>query len=183
MELKILCEQAVLLSASVSRFSIPRGSVSPWVGPQLPANKVLLLRSVGLRGMRHDENFEYFWHPTLHVSLDSKPSWDYSGRILWNSGSLRVGILDIYRTSRLPLRGIVFSFNFRQMLTGFSRLITASWLSAVSLQLPWVCITHRTLAANFKVKIPTEWFSFGFRFSPKCRNEVAGKFNQMFKEC
>ena len=35
-------------------------------------------------------------------------------------------LLRIYRTSRLPLRGIVFSFNFRQMLTGFSRLITAS---------------------------------------------------------
>ena len=101
------------------------------------------------------------------------------------SGSPFRGILDIYRTSRLPLRGIVFSFNFRQMLTGFSRLITASWLSAVSLQLPWVRITHRTLAANFKFKIPTEWFSFGYRFSPKCRNPKWSrwKFNQMFKEC
>ena len=111
--------------------------------------------AVLIYGLWGDKGFETFMGLQLRDFMELRAtSWC----------TIVMGILDIYRTSRLPLRGIVFSFNFRQMLTGFSRLITASWLSAVSLQLPWVRIHPPHTCSELQIQIPTEMFSFGFRF-------------------
>ena len=64
-------------------------------------------------------------------------------------GSLRVGSLDRYRNSSLSLRiiDILIQLQADVLQPRFSQLISAIWLSAVTLHLPWV-FSPRPLAAK-----------------------------------